>query len=100
VIIFLHKSNGYFRAREFLNSGDSTMSFRDQQKYLDELKKYEKQLTRQESEDYKKFIKRQKDDEDFDSVSMKRLKDLYDKYHKSADFSKYDKFFKKSGDSQ
>ena len=74
------------------------MSFRDQHKYLDELKKYLKKFTLQESEDYKKFIKRQKDDEDFDSVSMKRLKDLYDKYHKSADFSKYDKFFKKSRD--
>ncbi len=45
------------------------------------------------------FIKRQKDDEDFDSVSMRRLKELYDKYYKPADFSKYDKYFKKSDDS-
>jgi hypothetical protein len=41
------------------------------------------------------FIKRQKDDEDFDSVSMKRLKDLHDKYYKPADLSKFDNFFKK-----
>lgn len=46
------------------------------------------------------FIKRQKDDEDFDSVSMKRLKELYDKYNKPVDLSKYDKFFKKNGDSK
>jgi len=99
-MIFLQGRISYFAPKEFLNSAVSDMSFRDQQKYLDELKKYEKQFTRQESDDFKKFIKRQKDDEDFDSVSMKKLKDLYDKYHKAADFSKYDKFFKKSGDSQ
>ena len=71
------------------------MSFRDQQKYLDALKKYERQFDRKESEDYKMFIKRQKDDEDFDTVSMKRLKEMYDKYNVPADKSKYDHFFKK-----
>lgn len=72
------------------------MSFREQKKLLDELKKHERKFTPQESGEYKMFIKRQKDDEDFDSVSMKRLKELYDKYYKPADFSKYDKFFKNS----
>jgi hypothetical protein len=76
------------------------MSYRDQQKYLDELKKHQKNFTRQEAEDFKKFLQRQMDDEDFDSVSMKKLKDMYDKYFKPADFSKYDKYFKKSDDSQ
>jgi hypothetical protein len=71
------------------------MSFRDQQKYLDELKKHEREFDRKELEDYKKFQKRQKDDEDFDSLSMKRLKELYDKYYKPVDKSKYDAFFKK-----
>ena len=75
------------------------MSYRDQQKLLDELKKHERKFTQQENDEYKMFIKRQKDDEDFDSVSMRRLKGLYDKYFKPADFSKYDKFFKKSDDS-
>lgn len=74
------------------------MSFRDQKKYLDELKKHEREFTRQEYDEYKIFSKRQKDDEDFDTVSMKRLKELYDKYYKPADFSKYDKYFKKSSD--
>ncbi len=75
------------------------MSYREQGKLLDELKKHERKFTRQESNEYNMFIKRQKDDEDFDSVSMRRLKELYDKYYKPADFSKYDKFFKKSDDS-
>ncbi len=75
------------------------MSYREQQKLLDVLKKYERNFDRKEYDEYKMFIKRQKDDEDFDSISMKRLKELHDKYHKPADFSKYDKFFKKSGDS-
>ena len=75
------------------------MSYRDQRKYLETLKKYERNFTREELEEYKMFIKRQKDDEDFDSVSMKRLKELHDKYYKPADLSKYDKFFKKTDES-
>ncbi|MGD8305625.1 MAG: hypothetical protein PVF17_03140 [Ignavibacteria bacterium] len=75
------------------------MSFRDQKKYLDVLKRYEREFTREEAEEYKMFIKRQKDDEDFDSVSMSRLKALHDQYYKPADSSKYDNFFKKPDDS-
>ena len=45
------------------------------------------------------FIRRQKDDEDFDSISMRRLKELHDKYYKPADLSKYDSFFKKPDES-
>lgn len=75
------------------------MAFRDQQKYLDYLKRFENKMTRDELEDYKKFVKRQKDDEDFDTVSMKRLKDLYDKFFVSVDKSKYDHLFKKSNES-
>ncbi len=74
------------------------MSYREQQKLLDALKKYERKLTGKELEDYKMFVKRQKDDEDFDSISMRRLKELYDKYNKPVDISKYDKYFKKSED--
>ncbi len=76
------------------------MAFRDQQKYLDYLKRFESKFDRNELEDYKKFVKRQKDDEDFDTVSMKRLKELYDKYFVSVDKSKYDHFFKKSNESE
>jgi len=76
------------------------MAYRDQQKYLDVLRKFERSFTKEESEEYKIFLKRQKDDEDFDSVSMKRLIALHDKYYKPADLSKYDKYFKKSNDSK
>lgn len=75
------------------------MAFRDQQKFLDYLKKFESRMERKELEDYKMFVKRQKDDEDFDTVSMKRLKELYDKYYQLVDKSKYDHFFKKSNES-
>ncbi len=71
------------------------MSFRDQKKYLEYLKKHERKFTREESELFKIFIKRDKDDEDFDTVSMKRLRDMYDKYYTAVDKSKYDAFFKK-----
>ena len=75
------------------------MAYRDQQKYLDYLKRFEAKMDRVELEDYKKFVKRQKDDEDFDTVSMKRLKDIYDKFYVSVDKSKYDHLFKKSNES-
>ncbi len=71
------------------------MSFREQQKYLDTLRKYERKFDHKEAEDYKMFLKMQKDDEDFDSLSLKRLKEIYDKYNTPVDKSKYDSFFKK-----
>ena len=75
------------------------MAYRDQQKYLDFLKRFENKMNRNELEDYKKFVKRQKDDEDFDTVSMKRLKDIYDKFYVAVDKSKYDHLFKKNNES-
>lgn len=74
-------------------------SHRDQKKYLEALKKYERKFTRQEYDEYKLFVKRDKDEEEFDSIAMKRLRELHDKYYQKADPSKYDKFFKKTPDS-
>ncbi len=74
------------------------MSFREQQKYLDALRKYERKFDRKEANDYKMFLKMQKDDEDFDSLSLKRLKEIHDKYNVPVDKSKYDSFFKKKED--
>ncbi len=71
------------------------MSYREQKKYLEFLKSHERKFDGKELEDYKMFVKRQKDDEDFDSVSMKRLKEMYDKYNVPVDRSKFDSFFKK-----
>ena len=71
------------------------MSFREQQKYLEVLRKYERKFDRKEADVYKMFLKMHKDDEDFDSLSLKRLKEIYDKYNVPVDKSKYDSFFKK-----
>jgi hypothetical protein len=71
------------------------MSFRDQQKYLDILKKYERNFSPEDKYVYDIFVKRNKDDEDFDTVSMKKLKYLHDKYYVLVDKSKFDALFKK-----
>lgn len=70
------------------------MSYRDQEKYLELLKRHERNLTPKECEEFKMFTKMHKDEEDFDSVSLRRLKELYDKYNVPVDKSKYDKYFK------
>ncbi len=74
------------------------MSYRDQQKYLEMLKKYERKFTRDEADQYKLYLKMHKDEEDFDSVTLKKLKDLYEKYYTPVDKSKFDVFFKKTGE--
>jgi hypothetical protein len=76
------------------------VAYRDQQKYLDYLRKFESKMDRKELDDYKMLIKRQKDDEDFDTISMARLKELYNKFYVQVDKSKYDLFFKKSNESK
>lgn len=75
------------------------MSFRDQKKYLEELKKIEYKIKGKDLEEYKMFDKRNKDEEEFDTVSMKRLKEIYDKYKVPVDRSKFDALFKKPSDS-
>jgi hypothetical protein len=71
------------------------MSFRDQKKYLDILKKYERSFSADDKYSYDIFVKRNKDDEDFDTLSMKKLKELHDRYYVQVDKSKFDVFFKK-----
>jgi hypothetical protein len=70
------------------------MSLRDQQKYMEALRRFQGKLDKNETEEYKMFVKRHKDEEEFDSVSMRRLKELYDKYNVPVDKHKYDAFFK------
>ncbi len=57
------------------------MSFRDQKKYFEQLKRYERKFTSEEKKDYTMMLKRHKDDEDLDSVSFGKLKKLYEKYY-------------------
>lgn len=71
------------------------MSYRDQQKYIETLKRYERKFDSKEAEEFKMFLKMHKDEEEFDSISLTRLKEMYDKYNVPVDKSKYDSFFKK-----
>lgn len=71
------------------------MSYRDQAKYIDFLRKFERKFDRKEVEEFKMFVKMHKDEEEFDSVSMEKLKSFYNKYNVPVDRSKYEAFFKK-----
>ena len=71
------------------------MYFRDQKKYLEAIKRFESKFDQKELEEYKIFLKRDRDEEEFDTVSMKRLKEIHDKYFVAPDRSKLDALFKK-----
>ena len=69
------------------------MSSREQKDYFAVLKRYERRFNDQELGDYKMLVKRHKDDEDLDRLSMQRLKNLYEKYHINREKKNYDQFF-------
>jgi len=69
------------------------MSSREQKDYFAILKRYESKFEARELEDYKMLLKRHKDDEDLDKLSMKRLKNLHEKYHINREKKNYDQFF-------
>jgi len=71
------------------------MSYRDQIKYFDALKRYERKFDSKELQEYKMFLKRHKDDEDLDRLSMQKLKDLHEKYHLNREKPNFDHFFKR-----
>lgn len=71
------------------------MSYRDQKNYIEYLRNNQRKMNPQELEEFKMFLKRHKDEDEFDTVSMRRLKEIHDKYNKPVDRSKYDAFFKK-----
>jgi hypothetical protein len=70
------------------------MSSREQRDYFSILKRYERQFESNELNDYKMLVKRHKDDEDLDKLSMERLKKLFVKYHINREKKNYDQFFK------
>lgn len=71
------------------------MRTREQKLYLDTLKRYERKFERQELDDYKMFVKRDKDEEELDSISLGKLKLMYDKYHVNRVRKNLDDLFKK-----
>ncbi len=71
------------------------MSSRTQKKYLDTLKRYERKFDKSELYIYKMFVKRNKDEEDLDKLSLQKLENLYKKYHLNREKKDYDDLFKK-----
>jgi aspartyl/asparaginyl beta-hydroxylase (cupin superfamily) len=68
------------------------MSYREQKKLLTELKEFENKMAANDRDAFKLFLKREKDEEEFDTLSMGRLRGLHEKYYKprpKPDISKY-----------
>jgi hypothetical protein len=71
------------------------MTYRDQKKYFETLKRYERKFDKTEKEKYCMFLKRHKDEEDLDKISLEYLKKLYEKYYFNRPKKDYSDFFKK-----
>ncbi|MEK7250798.1 MAG: hypothetical protein AAB209_10305 [Bacteroidota bacterium] len=56
------------------------MTHVEQKKIISEMREYERKMGRYEQEDFQMFVKRDKDDEDLDDISKKKLLQLYEKY--------------------
>ncbi|HEY9165460.1 MAG TPA: hypothetical protein VIS48_04810 [Candidatus Kryptonia bacterium] len=56
------------------------MSYVEQRKMIDSLRYKTAKMPPKDKYDYEMFAKRDKDDEDLDLISMKRLRELYEKY--------------------
>ncbi len=71
------------------------MSYREQKKYFEKLKRFERKFSPKEKEVYSMLLKRHKDDEDLDRLSMEKLKELYTKYYVNREKKNFDHLFKK-----
>ncbi|HUI64974.1 MAG TPA: hypothetical protein VL126_09025 [Bacteroidota bacterium] len=56
------------------------MTHEEQHKLIVELMDYSRKMKRYDQEDFAMFVKRDKDDEDLDSISQKKLTRLYEQY--------------------
>jgi hypothetical protein len=56
------------------------MTHSEQKAMIRELRDYEGRMTRDEQENFRMYVKRDKDDEDLDELSKKNLMVLYEKY--------------------
>lgn len=71
------------------------MSYREQKKYVETLRRYERKMTGKDAEDFKMIVKRHKDDEDLNKETFARLKELYEKYYVNREKKNFDDLFKK-----
>lgn len=67
---------------------------REQRKLLEQLGKLRRKLDPRELEELKMFEKRNKDEEEFDSLTMKRLRDLVARHEVKRDKSAFNALFK------
>ncbi len=72
------------------------MPVREQSKYFEALKRYERKMDSGESSLYKMLAKRHKDDEELDKQSLEKLKGLYEKYHVNRERKEFIDPFKKT----
>jgi hypothetical protein len=56
------------------------MTHADQKRLIRELKDFEWKLTRDETDEFRMMVKRDKDDEDLDELAMNRLASLHERY--------------------
>jgi hypothetical protein len=70
------------------------MSYRDQKKYFETLRRYERKFDSKEKQRYDMLVKRHKDEEYLDSESMRFLNDLYTKYYVNRPKPNIDDLFK------
>ena len=56
------------------------MTHDEQHKMIVALMDFERKMKRDDQEDFAMFVKRDKDDEDLDTISQKRLMQIYAKY--------------------
>lgn len=71
------------------------MRSRDQKKYFEQLKRYERKFDDNEKSVYQVLLQRHKDEEELDRLSFEKLKSLYEKYYVKRDRKNFDEFFKK-----
>jgi hypothetical protein len=71
-------------------------SFRDQKKFIESLIRFENKMEGKEREFFSSVVKRHKDDEDLDSLSFSKLKELYEKYYVNRKKPNLDDLFKKN----
>jgi len=71
------------------------MSYREQKEYFEALARYERKFDEEERKDYKMLLKRHRDDEDLDRLSLERLRKLYEKYYVNRKKPDLNSLFKK-----
>jgi hypothetical protein len=52
----------------------------DQRKMIEDLRDYASKMDRKERDDFEMFVKRDKDDEELDSLSFKKLEEMHERY--------------------